>query len=136
MPPDLFVSITEQLAARGKRIARKIALTDESITLKGLPQSLHGMFNNTIAIALRRSQVSWFDKLPNHRARCGATPKWKDSTHWLALSGPRYFNRPIRAMGSESPIALACHRKHQIPAAAPAAVHRRGRSRITGRPRS
>jgi hypothetical protein len=46
-----------------------------------MPQSFHRMFNNIFVIALRRSQVSKFDKLRDHRARCDATPKRKDSTH-------------------------------------------------------
>src|ERR1700730_15036647 len=39
------------------------------------------MFDNTFVKALRRSQISEFDKLHDHRARCNATPERKDCTH-------------------------------------------------------
>ncbi len=79
--PRLFVIGTKPLAGCGKHSAREIALTDEALTLERLSQLRHRVFDNAFLIPLRRSQISEFDQLGDHRARCNATPEGCDSTY-------------------------------------------------------
>jgi hypothetical protein len=63
-----------------------------------MPQSFHRMFDDTFVIALRRSQISKFDKLRDHRARRDA--ETEGQYPWGTPSELRNSNRFIRTMGA------------------------------------
>ena len=118
MPPHLFVIVTEQPAAA-------------SVSCDRSPQRLGHHAQGLASIVARhvrqhhRYGASLVDDIRVRQASQSPHAKRRDAEMEgrLALSGPRYFSRSIRAMGSQSPnrpgYGLPCHRKHQIPAEAP-----------------
>src|SRR5208282_5006488 len=54
-----------------------------------LPQSFHGVLDNTWFVALRPPQISKFDKLRDHLGRGSGPAKLNDDPHAVAQPGAR-----------------------------------------------